>query len=242
MTEQATNIPDELVNLRDLGGLPTEDEEVTATGVLYRSDAPHYGDCAPEGMAQWPPAAVVDLRDSAELKADRHPLTGLSTVYSVPVLEGLRSSPDEEWLSLSALYEYILEYAPGRILEIFRIAVETEGPVLLHCAAGKDRTGVASALLLRTAGVRPDAIVADYVRTDRNMYRVLQRLDQAPALPPGVEEEAVKELISAPTEAIETVLNELDGSEGGATGWLLAQGATSAEIERWRARFVNTMP
>lgn len=242
MTEQATNTPDGLVNLRDLGGLPTDDEETTRSGVLYRSDAPHCGDRAPEGLTQWPPAAVVDLRDAAEQTPGRHPLTGLSTVHSVPVLEDLRMRSDgAEWLSLSALYEYILEHAASRLVEIFRIALETEGAVLLHCAAGKDRTGVTSALLLRLAGVRPDAIVADYVRTDRNMYRVLQRLDQAPTLPPGVEEEAVRELISAPTEAIEAVLNRLDESEGGAAGWLIAQGVTRAEITRWRERFVTSL-
>ena len=51
---------------------------------------------------------------------------------------------------------------------------------------------LAAALLLGAVGVRDDAIVADYARTDQNMFRVLQRLELAPALPPGVTEEDVR--------------------------------------------------
>lgn len=241
MTDQEPNALDGLVNLRDLGGLPTDGEVTTRPGVLYRSDAPHAGDRAPDGMSQWPPKAVVDLRDTVEEDEREHPLAELSRVHRIPVLEDLRTSAGSSTsLSLRALYEYLLDGAAKRLLEVFRVAVETDGPVLIHCAAGKDRTGVACALLMRAAGVRSDAIVADYVRTDRNMRRVLQRLDVSPALPPGVDEEAVNELISAPAAAMEAVLARLDENEGGAAGWLLTHGADEAEITRWQHRFLTT--
>lgn len=239
MTDQAPEILDGLVNLRDLGGLPTDGAATTRPGVLYRSDAPHAGDRAPEGMPAWPPKSVVDLRDTVEEEESQHPLVRLSSVHRIPVLEDLRTGPGQSAsLGLRALYEYLLDGASRRLLEVFRVAVDTDGPVLIHCAAGKDRTGVACALLLRAAGVRSDAIVADYVRTDRNMSRVLQRLDVSPVLPPGVDEEAVNELISAPAAAIEGVLARLDESEGGAAGWLVAHGATRAEVTRWQQRLL----
>lgn len=239
MTDQEPNVLDGLVNLRDLGGLPTDGAAVTRAGVLYRSDAPHVGDRVPEGMPQWPPKAVVDLRDTVEEDEQEHPLAPVSRIHRIPVLEDLRTGPGQDpSRSLRALYEHLLEGASKRLLEVFRVAVDTDGPVLIHCAAGKDRTGVVCALLARAAGVRSDAIVADYVSTDRNMERVLQRLDVSPVLPPGVDEEAVHELISAPAEAIEAVLARLDESEGGAASWLRACGANGAEIARWQRRFL----
>lgn len=240
MTERAATPLTGLVNLRDLGGLSTHDGRSTRSGVVYRSDAPHAGDEAPD-VSQWPPAAVVDLRDTAELGDQDHPLSAVARVHRVPLLEGVRDriTDEDAFPGLGNFYEQMVLCAPKKLVEVFRIAVEADGPVLIHCAAGKDRTGVAIALLLRAAGVRPDAIVADYVRTDQNMFRVLQRLAVAPVTPPGVEEESVSELLSAPADAIERVLGRLDSHDGGAAGFLLAHGVTAAEIQRWQQRFLD---
>jgi protein-tyrosine phosphatase len=237
MTEPMADGLDGLVNLRDLGGLPTRNGSTTRPGVLYRSDAPHAGDRAPEGFAQWPPAAVIDLRDTVEYGTEPHPLVDVSVVHRIPVLEGIRHIVNER-NGLDALYQSLLDGAAKKLVEIFRIVTQTEGPVLIHCAAGKDRTGVACALLLSAAGVEAGSIVADYVRTDRNMHRVLQRLNVAKTLPPGVEEQPVAELVAAPAPAIEGVLTRLEEHEGAAPGWLQAHGATQAEVSRWQERFL----
>ncbi len=242
MTDPAVDALGGLVNLRDLGGLPTEDGVLTRTGVVYRSDAPHEGDREPEGMPQWPPELVVDFRDSVEQEERGHPLAIATNVRRLPLLEDIHEEQeeiDEAAHPLSALYQNIINGAPDKLVEVFRLALEAEGPLLLHCAAGKDRTGVTAALLLSAVGVRPDAIVADYVRTDRNMYRVLQRLDAAPELPPGVDEEDVQELISTPTDAIEGVLSRFSEYPDGAAGWLMDRGVTREEIARWRERFLE---
>ena len=230
---------DGLVNLRDLGGLPVAGGATTADGVVLRSDAPYHGDRAPE--LTWPPAAVIDLRDPVELGGRDHPLREFSTVHSVPLLEDVEEHEereDEARHAMTVLYQHILDQSAKKLVEVFRIVLDTEGPVLIHCAAGKDRTGVASAMLLGAVGVRPDAIVADYVRTDRNMLRVLQRLNGGAALPPGVDEEMVRKLVSAPAEAMESVLARFDEHDDGAAGWLRSHGVTAAEIDRWRERFL----
>lgn len=231
-----------LVNLRDLGGLPAEDGVLTRSGVLYRSDAPYAGDRDPEDVDQWPPELVIDLRDTAELHGQDHPLTEACSVRHMPVLEDIREEQEEDDGSpdaLTGLYQHILKRAEPMLVEVFRAALHAGGPVLLHCAAGKDRTGVSVALLLSAAGVRRDAIIADYVRTDRNMYRVLQRLNAAPELPPGVDEEKVNELISAPTSAIESVVQHFDAYSDGGAGWLRERGVTDEEIEQWRERLLD---
>ncbi|PRW65047.1 protein-tyrosine-phosphatase [Actinopolyspora mortivallis] len=241
MTEHGDSGPDCLVNFRDLGGLPAEDGVTTRSGVLYRGDAPYDGDRPPEGATSWPPTAVVDLRDTEEEKSGPHPLERVSTVHHVPVLEGLRDeSGADPWDTLAELYGCMVERAPKRLLEVFRIVLESPGPVLVHCAAGKDRTGVVCALLLSAAGVRRDAIVTDYVHTDRNMYQVLRRLRIAPEMPTGVDESAVRELVSAPAEAIEHLLRTVDTEDGGAAGWLIRHGASDAEIDRWRDKLLGS--
>lgn len=232
-----------LVNLRDLGGTPTDSGMVTRSGVLYRADAPLAGDDDPDEVSTWPPEVVLDLRDPVELNNQPHPLASRTTVHSIPLLEDVRGGPttradDETRHELTVLYEGMVDDAAKKLVEVFRIVLEASGPALIHCAAGKDRTGVASALLLSAVGARPDAVVADYVHTDRNMLRVLQRLDAAPELPPGVDEDAVLELMSTPTEAIDSVLARFAKFPDGASGWLREHGVTEDELRRWRERFV----
>lgn len=234
--ESSANSPNSLVNLRDLAELPTEHGALTRQGVVYRSDAPYSGDSVPEITSHWPPRAVVDLRDGHELNGWGHPLADSVTVHHIPLLEELRDS--SVWLPLEELYLYMLTDVPKKLVDVFRIALDTDGPVLIHCAAGKDRTGVASAMLLSAVGVRYDSIVADYVHTDRNMLHVLRRLGEEPELPPGVDEEAVRKLISTPSTAIEGVLAHFAAYEGGAAGWLMAHGVTPTELTRWREKFV----
>jgi hypothetical protein len=241
MTEPMAEGLDGLVNLRDLGDLPTLDDQITRSGVIYRSDAPHDGDRAPTGFVQWPPTAVIDLRDTVEYGTQPHPLAEVATIHRIPLLEGMRGEASEQD-GLTALYQAIIAGAAKKLVEVFRIAVRTEGAVLIHCAAGKDRTGIASALLLSAAGVRPDSIVTDYTRTDRNMLRVLQRLNVLDRLPPGVADSSVEELLAAPVHAIESVLARFDEYQDAAAGWLTAQGVTEVEIADWRERFLTGRP
>ncbi|GAB2681595.1 tyrosine-protein phosphatase [Saccharopolyspora gloriosae] len=222
-----------LVNLRDLGGMPAG-EGTTRAGIVLRSDAPQPGDREPEGIT-WPPRLVLDLRDASELNGTPHPLADVAEVHQIELLAGIHST--EVTHPLPVLYQLALRDAAAKLVRVFRLALEADGPVLVHCAAGKDRTGVVSAMLLSVAGVRSDAIIADYVRTDRNMFRVLQRLEMAPALPPGVSEEDVRELISTPVEAIEGVLESFAEHDEHAAGWLRAHGVTDEEIDRWREKF-----
>lgn len=231
-----------LVNFRDLGGMPMRDGTLTAPGVLYRSDAPHVGDRRPQDAPEWPPAVVVDLRDEVELNEAPHPMADVAEVRAVPLLEDIQFGESDRLddHELTTLYQGIVDQAAKKLVEVFRIVLEADGPALIHCAAGKDRTGVSSALLLALVGVRHDAVVADYVRTDGNMFRVLQRLQVlSPELPPGVDVESVRDLMSTPAESIERVLSKFAEHPDGATGWLRRHGVTDAELQHWREKFAG---
>ena len=231
-----------LVNFRDLGGMPRQDGGVTTSGVLYRSDAPHVGDRVPQDAPEWPPAVVVDLRDEVELNEGPHPMADLAEVHSVPLLEDVEIGASDRLddHELTTLYQSIVDHAAKKLVEVFRIVLNADGPALIHCAAGKDRTGVSAALLLSLVDVRRDAVVADYVRTDGNMFRVLQRLQVlSPELPQGVDLESVRDLMSAPAESIERVLSRFADHPDGAAGWLRGHGVTDAELRRWQDKFAG---
>lgn len=259
----ATETPAEpvggLVNFRDLGGLPAANGRTTRAGVLYRSAAVLSAAEIPPESTAWPPALVVDLRGPTEWVSQdgRHPLVGLGTAsHSMPMIDGGQSGwptgrPGESMLA--ALYRQMLGVRGPRLVELVQRLGEIDGPALVHCAAGKDRTGVVVAVLLSAAEVEPAAIVADYQRTLPHMPAIMARHATAPvtadAATPGEATRAViatgipagvpDELLGTPTDAIEAVLAELDAHPDGAAGWLADHGLPAADLDRWRQRLLG---
>jgi protein-tyrosine phosphatase len=213
---------DLLANLRDVGTAHPRLRQ----GVLYRSDAPLSTDEPPLAQ-QWPPATVIDLRDHGE-KAEPHPYRHTSQVVDLPLLAGSVTAPQTLAKGLTALYTHLLHTKATACLLVTAVQTiaDSDGGVLVHCTAGKDRTGVAVALALRLVGIDHDAIVADYIRTaDRmpavqaRMARTVRRNFPEPAPPP-----LSPELLAAPSHAIQTFLRALEGHDGGPRGWYLTHG------------------
>jgi hypothetical protein len=120
------------------------------------------------------------------------------------------------------------------------LIAERPDPVLVHCTAGKDRTGVLVALVLSAAGVEREAVVEDYARTGANMPGVLERIATDPAFAGGSQEirrlaDERPQLLAAPPHAIESALDVLEGA-GGAAAWLLDHGLADVDLARLRAR------
>lgn len=180
-------------NFRDFGGYPTEDGRAVAWHRLYRSDrlsaltAADYATLEARNIR-----LVCDLRRHAERQADPTRWRGEPgpELWHVPLLEdtartetqqlmardeSLRRSPARVRDMMIEIYRLIVT-EPGALLrlrEIFqRLAAAESYPVLIHCAGGKDRTGVTCALLLSLLGVARDDVVADYLLT-RDYYRGL---------------------------------------------------------------------
>lgn len=163
-----------LANLRDLGGMPTTDGTTTRHGVLYRSDAPYPSDAKPSSVPSWPPAAVLDLRAQRERDNVGHEWTEDSTLYHWPLYD--EAAPiSREAPNLVDLYRNILEAVPHRVAAVVEVAAQAHAPLLVHCAAGKDRTGVTVAALLLAADVEPDAVIEDYLATAANMASLRSR-------------------------------------------------------------------
>jgi protein-tyrosine phosphatase len=167
------------VNLRDLGGVRTADGAAVRRGRIFRSAA--LTDLARGDLAAVRALgirSIVDLRRNDERDACPTPWEAMGcTDYwyrdheasNADHLERMRS-PDftaqdsRDWMT--ALYAGLPYEQAEAYARLFRAIAHGAGPVLFHCAIGKDRTGGAAALILAAAGVGRDGIVADYVATE----------------------------------------------------------------------------
>ena len=182
-------------NVRDLGGHPTEDGGSTRFGAVVRADrrAP-LTDAGWEALHADGGGRDVDLRRDDEL-ADDPPRRLEVKVVHVSLMDGIEPG-DPGWAEVvaaaeaapDALGEYVVFYEAA--LERCRhqiaralaaIADAPEGPVVVHCVGGKDRTGLVAALLLRLCGVSIDDVDADYALTEQRLRPFLGETATAPA-------------------------------------------------------------
>lgn len=234
---------DELVNLRDLGGLPLDSGGRTRHGVLLRSGAPLPGDIEPT-LTVWPPKTVLDLRGAAELGGRDHPLARFGTaVYACPFLSRPVTGPGAgSWsvpTELGSAYLEFLRQGAVKLAAITELLVRREPPVLVHCTAGKDRTGIVVAVLLRAVGVSRTAIIADYRATEAALPAIMGRIP--PELIAGLDPTVAQRMMGVPEQAIIAVLDEIDTAPGGAPGWLRAAGAGAYALDSWRHRFTSPL-
>lgn len=222
-------------NFRDIGGLPAG-SGVTRSGVLFRSgslariDAPARAAIAGLGLRR-----IVDLRDDDEVALEPTVLEPpVRDTVRVPLVLGSVASFFENDLSLEDLYAHIVDDGAPRLAEVARAVVETQ-PVLVHCTAGKDRTGVSVALLLSAAGVDDDAVVADYARTAASLDPVRGRRIVAwlrRAHPDAVH---LEELVTAsPAPVMRDLLARVRRAYGSAGEYLGAAGISDDELAELR--------
>ena len=108
----------------------------------------------------------------------------------------------------------------------------------MHCAAGKDRTGVTVALLLDAVGVERSEVIADYVATNDVLAQVMTTLGTMYGYVNEVERADLSAHLARPA-ALNAVLERLDDEHGGAAGWLRGQGLDDVELAALRHRLVR---
>jgi protein-tyrosine phosphatase len=169
------------VNLRDLGGVRTADGKTVRRGLVYRSAALTDLDGGRlEAVRALGIRTIIDLRRTAERAAFPTPWEAIGcTDYWCRDYEHTMAdhgdsrmrSPDftaeESRARMVRLYADLPYDHAESYARLFRAIADGEGPVLFHCAVGKDRTGVAAALILMAAGAPRAAILEDYVATGR---------------------------------------------------------------------------
>jgi protein tyrosine/serine phosphatase len=232
-------------NVRDLGGLTTADGGSTRRGAVVRSDnARRLTDAGWEALVEHGVRTVVDLRWPEEIAEDppgelpievvNIPLFGnLDRDYFRDLDARIAALADTDRVRETYL-EFLERYRENFAAAIAAVADAREGGVLIHCAAGKDRTGLISALLLRLAGVPEAEIAEDYAESEVNLAELTSKwIAEAPD---DVERERRRQLSTTPREAMLGVLSAIDERYGGAREYLLAAGAAPDVLERATAR------
>ena len=135
---------------------------------------------------------------------------------------------------MQAYLSYLIA-RPDSIVGSIRTIASVDGAVLVHCAAGKDRTGVVVALALDAAGVDRSAIISDYLVTTERIEAIMARLVSSPTYRSELEGHDPQRHAPVPG-TIERVFELIDESFGGSAAWLSANGLSDAELDRLRHR------
>ncbi|GAA3796641.1 hypothetical protein GCM10022226_14970 [Sphaerisporangium flaviroseum] len=151
--------------------------------------------------------------------------------------QGRRENDLAEVRVLGFYYAYLRD-RPDSILAALRVLAQGEGAAIVHCAAGKDRTGVVSALALSVAGVTREAIVADYVATGDRLEAILGRLRRSDTYRADMDSRPAESHMPRP-EFMENFLRVLDYRHQGPLGWLGEHGWTDEDATALRSRLLD---
>jgi protein-tyrosine phosphatase len=239
------NIPDETAlrsrvvplegthNFRDVGGYPTRDGGITRERVLFRSDALHdLDDDGRTRLDELDVRTVVDLRTDDE-RAARPDAVGGRTLVEHPIF--LEVGPDIGPRNLPEVYDLMLDRYGDRLAGAVRaLAAPGALPAVVHCTAGKDRTGVVVGLVLAAVGVPDEIVAADYAAT---------ALFLTPAFIEvlvGASQETEAAMMRSEAAFMTALLTRVETEHGGAAAYLRAHGVTDEELLRLRSALTET--
>ena len=247
-TAARTLVWDGCVNVRELGGIPTEDGGITRTGSVIRSD--NVGGLTPAGwraLEDHGIARIVDLRWPEERAEDPPRSIDIEVVHvSVlgPMLHDGHAFLRELNQHVDAVddiadhfawsYVEFLEQNRERFGQALAAIADAAGPVVIHCMGGKDRTGLVAGLLLRLAGVALDEIGRDYSLSGPNLAAA--RMEWLESAATDLERRRREKLSQTPATAMARVIAEIEQRYGSIAGYLEAAGLESKQIARLRER------
>ena len=246
-------------NFRDFGGYDTAHGRPLKLGLLYRSANHAYAtDTDLARMAELNLAAIVDLRRSDERQREpsrRWPGFGAAVVENdilsdhadwAEVLKAVEVV-DGNWFFEDCVRYYRRGPLEARHIDLysryFRTLAETDGPIVVHCAAGKDRTGLICALTHHLAGVHPDDMMADYLLTN-DESRIERKMGflggwLRDTVGKAVDEASLRVAVSVHPQYLETAFAVIRETYGSVDGYLReALGVDEALQERLHARLL----
>jgi protein-tyrosine phosphatase len=228
-------------NSRYLGGVPASGGVVRA-GVLARSDAPvRLGEQGRAVVKELGIRTALDLREPVERELDPADLDGLGIELRRQSIIGEDFQLAKE-MTLEQVYRQLLEHRGPNLTDAVRALADADVlPALIFCSAGKDRTGLVTALLLGALGVADEDIVADYARSEQNMNGAFRAAIEARAVAAGISEQELAVKVGAPPALMRESLAWLREHHGGAVGHLRNNGLAQAELEAVRRGLVEPL-
>jgi protein-tyrosine phosphatase len=227
---------DGCLNVRDVGGHRTADGRETRFGAVVRADSIRA--LSPDGwraLADYGIRTAIDLRGEDECTEDP-PGDVPVDVIRIPI-PGQQDPIVQAWPSTREAYGALLARF-GREFAgcVAAIGDAPPGGVVVHCAGGRDRTGLAVALLLRLVGVDHDAIAADHAVSDDNFAATVE--EWIAAAPDESERERRRRVGTRAERTMADVLTTLESVHGDVAGYLRAGGATEDALARAAARLL----
>lgn len=234
---------DGVVNMRDLGGRTTTDGRTVRDAVVLRSDNLHdlTDDSVRVLLEDYRLSDVVDLRTNRERAlSGQWPFNGQVRWHKMslypeddpatplPPWEGEIGGdgpgrPGDRVRGVARHYLKYFETRPDSVIGALRTTAWAPGATVINCAAGKDRTGTISAVLLSAVGVPADEVIADYAASTERVPAILARLGMA-ATVGSPEHHSQVAAQSTPPQVMELVLQSLEREHGGVPAWLSANG------------------
>ena len=235
-------------NVRDLGGLPTADGGHTRRGALARADTlSRLTAAGVHAVVKYGVRTVIDLQFPDETARTPHPfrdsprtVPGVRYV-NVPINSGRDPALDAQVFAAFAgarsraeAYAVDVDFNRAGFARIATaVAQAPAGGVVLHCQAGRDRTGIAVALLLSLLGVRDEAVSEDYALSAPYLLEYYQHIEDE-----TVRRELIEDMVGVTPETTLTLLAHVREEHGGAAAYLAAGGVTAEELDCLRRRLL----
>jgi protein-tyrosine phosphatase len=239
-------------NFRDLGGYRTAEGRTVRWGLLYRSGSMHnLTDADYAYLGRLGIHVVCDFRareerqvEPANWPAGKAPRI-LADDYSMQTLSGgnldmTKMTPQQARGALAIMYPRILTQFNGQYRRMFGELLAGNAPLAFNCSAGKDRTGVAAALLLTALGVPRETVIQDYLLSNKyfDPKRAGPVADKGPNPWRNIPPEVMRAMSGASRDAIEAVFQIMDRHPGGVSGYLRDElGLGAPELARLRTMY-----
>ena len=226
-------------NFRDLGGYRASGDATVRWGRIFRSDALLLEDSALSAFGGLHVRTIYDLRSEVEreqspnrLPAGNHVITHLPVVGEESAREAIEAGLEDGEAFLARLYVQMLEDGASSFGALITDLADLNNlPAVFHCAAGKDRTGMAAALLLLALGVDEKTVLDDYeltstYRTSDPVKAVMARLGEDQKIPA----EAVAGILRTPRWAMKAAIDAVNEHHGGIDGYFTGPGGADAGV------------
>jgi protein-tyrosine phosphatase len=228
-------------NFRDVGGLRTADGRRLRPGLLFRADSVQDISEAEADLIvdKLGVRYVVDLRTGPEaVQQGRGPLASRPVNYlNIPLVDvdGPKGPPGRVLLEF---YIDHLDNDPNLPIAVEAVANSVRCPTLVHCAAGKDRTGLTMLLVELLCGVTPAAARADFLVTATNMEATRQRLRGWPRYATNMDRLSA-EIYRCEEHSVDGLIEFVEQRYGSAEAWASAKGVPRRSVELLRERLVE---
>ncbi len=243
-------------NFRDLGGYRTRDGRTVRWGLLYRSGSMHFLTPADYAyLERLGIRTICDFRDTRErtiepvawptgqaprILADDYEMN-MGAVGMTPPGQKTPTAEDAR-ITVRTLYPELLDRFNIQYRRMFEELLAGHAPLAFNCTAGKDRTGIAAALLLTALDVPRETIIQDYLLTNQyfDPRKVVGTSDRASQQWKHLPPEVLQAYMSAEPSYIEAVFEVMDEHKGGAQGYLRAElGLSQPAVTRLREMYTQ---